>query len=334
MNYAELIQAWCRLLRAAPADIGVLLMRGPYQYKHYQIEKRTGGKRDIYHPSPNLKAVQRWLVSEHFSKLPVHDSVYSYRIGRGIRDHAKLHIHSNFLLRLDFKDFFPSINHDWVLRFLLDCSERGVLSLDARAIAAVMRVVCRFSKFDRSLALSIGAPSSPALSNTILFEADQAASARCAALDCVYSRYADDIYVSCRDKEVLGQAERQVRDVFHQTAPSLRFNEDKTLNVSKKARRVVTGLTITPDRSISVGRELKRSIKTQVYLYIEGSLPREDVPHLCGLVSYVRDVEPAFFDALTRKFGPEQLENLYRNEPGTALRSTGTSRLNGSNRKD
>lgn len=318
MNYAELILAWCRLLRAAPTDINVLLMRGPYQYKHYQIDKRTGGKRDIYHPTPNLKAVQRWLVSEHLSQLPVHDAVYSYRVGRGIRDHAQLHVHSNFLLRLDFKDFFPSISHDWILRFLLACSERGTLSLDARAIAAVMRVVCRFNKSDSSLALSIGAPSSPALSNAILFESDLAASARCAELNCVYSRYADDIYVSCRSKDVLNQAEQQVRDAFHQTAPNLRFNETKTLNVSKKNKRVVTGLTLTPDRRLSIGRELKRSIKTQVHLYTVGSLPVEDVPRLSGLISYVRDVEPAFFDALTTKFGSEQLDRLYRNEPSAA----------------
>ena len=318
MNYAELIFAWCRLLRATPSDVNVLLMRGPYQYKHYQIDKRSGGKRDIYHPTPNLKAVQRWLVSEHLSQLPVHDAVYSYRVGRGIRDHSQLHVHSNFLLRLDFKDFFPSISHDWILRFLLTCSQRGTLSLDALAIAAVMRVTCRFSKADGSLALSIGAPSSPALSNAILFESDLAASARCGELNCVYSRYADDIYVSCRSKDVLNQAEQQVRDAFRQTAPNLRFNESKTLNVSKKTRRVVTGLTLTPDRRLSIGRELKRSIKTQIHLYAVGRLAVEDVPRLCGLISYVRDVEPAFFDALTNKFGAEQLDRLYRNEPSAA----------------
>jgi len=310
----QLIEDWGRLLRAAPEDIEALLKRAPYQYKHYQIDKRTGGKRDIYHPAPRLKALQRWLVSEFLADLPVHDSVYSYRTGRGIRDHAKLHIHSNFLLRLDFKDFFPSIDHAWLSRFLLEHSEQGRLALDPEAVAAVMRVVCRYSKADRSLALSIGAPSSPALSNAVLFDADGAAATACADLECIYSRYADDIYVSSREKDVLNRAERKVREIFARHAPKLRFNEAKSLNVSKKLKRVVTGLTLTPDRHLSVGRDLKRSIRTQVHLYACGKLDVADVPRLCGLVSYVRDVEPHFFEALSTKYGAQPLERLYRNE--------------------
>lgn len=315
MTLDQMIQEWCRLLRATPADIRVLLMRGPYQYKHYQIDKRTGGKRDIYHPTPRLKAIQRWLVAEHISALPVHDSVYSYRVGRSIRDHAAQHVHSNFLLRLDFRDFFPSIAHRWILDFLVRQSESGVLDLDRDSIDAVMRVICRSSKVDQSLALSIGAPSSPAISNAILYEADAAASDLCAALGCVYSRYADDIYISSRERDVINHAEQQVRAAFLMHAPRLRFNEKKTLNVSKKARRIVTGVTLTPQRRLSVGRELKRSIKTQIYLFLEGGLDSHDVSRLCGLVSYVRDVEPSFFDSLVKKFGEVAVNSLYRNDP-------------------
>lgn len=318
MNYAELLQAWSRLLRATPQDVTVLLMRGPYQYKHYQIEKRTGGKRDIFHPTPNLKAVQRWLVNEHLQTLPVHDSVYSYRVGRGIRQHADAHVHSNFLLRLDFKDFFPSITQDWLLQFLLQKSHEGSLSLDDRAIAACMRVLCRFNKFDGSLALSIGAPSSPAISNAILYHADVDAHAHCAELGCLYTRYADDIYVSSREKNVLVEAERQVKAAFAQHAPRLQFNTDKRINVSKKAKRVVTGLTLTPDRKLSIGRELKRSIKTLVYLHVSGKLDPVERPRLCGLVSYVRDVEPAFYNSLVLKFGHGTMEELFRCGPGEA----------------
>jgi RNA-directed DNA polymerase len=316
MTYAELLQTWCRLLRATPQDVTTLLMRGPYQYKHYQIEKRNGGKRDIFHPTPNLKAVQRWLVKEHLQFLPVHDSVFSYRAGRGIRQHAEAHLHSNFLLRLDFKDFFPSITQDWLLQFLLSSAHEGRLSLDDRAIAACMRVLCRFNKLDGSLALSIGAPSSPAISNAILYAADVDAHAQCAELGCLYTRYADDIYVSARDKGVLTDAERLVKGSFSQHAPRLQFNHGKRINVSKKTHRVVTGLTLTPDRRVSVGRELKRAIKTLVYLHVEGKIDPLERPRLCGLISYVRDVEPAFYNSLVLKFGLDTMETLFRSAPG------------------
>ena len=318
MNYDELLQAWCSLLRATPQDVTTLLMRGPYQYKHYQIAKRSGGKRDIFHPTPNLKAVQRWLVKEHLQTLPVHDSVYSYRVGRGICQHADAHLHSNFLLRMDFKDFFPSITQDWLLKFLRQKAHEGSLSLDDRAIAACMRVLCRFNKLDGSLALSIGAPSSPAISNAILYSADVDAHSRCAELDCLYTRYADDIYVSSRKKDVLAEAERQVKAAFSQHSPQLQFNADKRINVSKKAKRVVTGLTLTPDRRLSVGRELKRSIKTLVYLHVADKIDPLERPRLFGLISYVRGVEPAFYNSLVLKFGHGTMEHLFRCGSGEA----------------
>lgn len=318
MNYAELLSAWCRLLRATPQDVMTLLKRGPYQYKHYQIEKRTGGKRDIFHPTPNLKAVQRWLVKEHLQALPVHESVHSYRAGRGIRQHAEAHAHSNFLLRLDFKDFFPSITQEWLLQFLLQSAREGTLSLDDHAIAACMRVLCRFNKFDGSLALSIGAPSSPAISNAILYSADVETHTQCAKLGCLYTRYADDIYVSSRAKGVLDEAEGRVKAAFAQYAPRLQFNADKRINVSKKAKRVVTGLTLTSDRKISVGREVKRSIKTLVFLHTAKRLDPLERPRLCGLISYVKDVEPAFYDSLVLKFGTEALNELFRIGHGEA----------------
>lgn len=312
MNTQELFLAWIKLLRASPREIKTLIIRGPYQYKHYQIPKRTGGMRDIYHPTPNLKALQRWVASNLLCNLPIHQSVYSYRRGVGIRQHADAHVHSNFLLRLDFSDFFPSIDSEWLQDFLADQVRRGILGCDSEAVPILIRILCRYEKRDGSLALSIGAPSSPLLSNAILFDADNLASLRCAELGCLYTRYADDIYVSSREKCKLNEAEMAVRQIFAENTPRLHFNERKTVNLSKKARRVVTGVTLTPDRKLSVGRELKRSIKTRVYLSITDNLPVDELMQLCGLIAYIRDVEPAFYDSLCKKFGDGPIEKLYR----------------------
>ena len=112
MTHNDLILALARLLRASDEDIKKLVLTAPYQYKHYKIKKRTGGYRDIYHPTAGLKAAQRWLIANCFTNLMIHSSVFSYREGVGIRQHAMQHLHSNFLLRIDFKDFFPSIDQE------------------------------------------------------------------------------------------------------------------------------------------------------------------------------------------------------------------------------
>ena len=315
MNMDDLIDAWAKLLRASNAQVQMLLLRAPYQYRHYTIPKRTGGERHIYHPTPNLKAVQRWLVGNSFVGLPVHEKVFSYRQGRNIGGHANEHLHSNFLLRLDFTDFFPSIDHEWLRQYLLKQVDAGNLEVDAGAVTDLVRLCCRYEEKNKSLALSIGAPSSPALSNAILFDSDVASANRCAELECVYTRYADDIYISARDKDRLTLAEKAVREIYAIFAPKLRFNEVKTINVSKKSRRVVTGVTLTSDRRLSVGRCLKRQIKTEVFLWTNEKLDPEKMSRLCGLISYVRDIEPAFYNSLCQKFGADAVEQLYRNAP-------------------
>jgi hypothetical protein len=80
-----------------------------YRYKVYSVPKRTGGRRRIEHPSRELKLLQSWLADELFSALPVSEAVYSYREGRGIRQHAAAHRLKAYLLRVDIKDFFPSV---------------------------------------------------------------------------------------------------------------------------------------------------------------------------------------------------------------------------------
>ncbi len=310
MTRNDLILALARLLRASDEDIKKLVLTAPYQYKHYKIKKRTGGYRDIYHPTAALKAAQRWLIANCFTNLIVHPSVFSYREGVGIRQHATQHLHSNFLLRIDFKDFFPSIDQSWVLSFLYQEVNAGRISIEPDTVPTIARLVCRFAKAEKTMALSIGAPSSPLLSNAMLFSLDQTMHDYCVANDCVYTRYADDIYISTKIPNVLSRVQEVLDAKIKELTPKLFINEKKTINVSKKTKRVVTGLTITPDRHVSLGRNLKRSIKTKIYLFSNSLLAVDEVEHLRGLIAYASDIEPIFLDGLAHKFGNGVLDRL------------------------
>jgi RNA-directed DNA polymerase len=299
VNNAELIIALSNHLRIKSSEVQQIVRTSPYRYKHYQIDKRSGGKRDIYHPTPELKVIQRWLVSKIFSLCPVSHAASAYEHGSKIRDNAAQHIHSNYFLKLDFRDFFPSIDIFWINEF----QKRSLPHLDSEARATVARLVCRWASSDKPLALSIGAPSSPAISNRILHELDQAILAISNPNDVTYTRYADDIYLSTRQPEILKDIERKVRAAIARTTPKLSLNEGKTLNLSRKRRVSITGLVVTPQRRISLGRDLKRQIKTEVHLWCAGKLRPETAATLRGLVSYAADVEPRFIDSLRLKFG-------------------------------
>ena len=85
--------------------------KAAHSYKKYEIKKKTGGKRTIYHPSKNTKSIQYALIETIFLKIPVHSSAAAYRrnLKSPILENAKLHSPFLYSIRIDIKDFFPSI---------------------------------------------------------------------------------------------------------------------------------------------------------------------------------------------------------------------------------
>lgn len=311
MNRVGLHKAIARHLGVRAASIARVINNAPHRYKHYVIPKRTGGMRHIYHPTPELKVIQRWIVGELLANVPVHPVVYSYMPGRSIAMHARVHVRSRYFLRLDFKDFFPSITDDVLLTFLRKKSEDGAIDLSMNAISDVVRLVCRFSVADGGgLALSIGAPSSPMISNMVLFDLDEKLSQFARSVGVLYTRYADDIYFSSSRAGILAEAEGRLREVIRDGFSWLSLNEGKSLRMTRKRRVTITGINVTCQSSISVGRGVKRKIKTEIYLVKTNNSDGVDVQRLRGLVSYCFGVEREFYNSLERKFGVDFMRNF------------------------
>ena len=102
-----------RLLILSPFsewELVALIHTAPLRYKDHYILKRNGrGRRLISQPTLELKFLQRLLVSKEFVNLPMHDAAVAYRRCHSIKDHAAPHASNKYLLKLDFKDFFPSL---------------------------------------------------------------------------------------------------------------------------------------------------------------------------------------------------------------------------------
>ena len=84
--------------------------------------------------------------------------------------------------------------------------------------------------------------------------------------------------------------------------PTLQINDQKTVFTSRKRLRRVTGLVLTSDRKISIGRGKKRLLKGMVFKLLRGQLDLESANQLRGWVAYVRSVEPEFIAALQLKY--------------------------------
>ncbi len=293
----------------SPGDILSIARSAPKRYKVYEIPKRSGGTRVIAQPSRELKVIQRVLTDELLSELPVHNSAMAYRIGRNIKQNASRHRSSEVILKLDFENFFPSIKTgDWI-KFIRELKPEWA----SEGAAELTKYIFFWGDGGyEPKCLSIGAPSSPAISNILLYNFDTSISKIANEEGVIYTRYADDITISGANFDQVLKTEKRIRKVIKEMrSPRLRFNEKKRGLYSKGQRRMVTGLVITPDRKVSMGRQRKREISSLIHNYSLGKLDIEEVGKLKGLLGFANAVEKSFIRSMRRKYSDDIIDRIY-----------------------
>lgn len=174
------------------------------------------------------------------------------------------------------------------------------------------RILCRQQSSSIGLRLSIGAPSSPVVSNCLMFAFDERLHGYCKGKGITYTRYADDLALSTNVPHILDKALEFVQLLCNQLDyPKLSLNEDKTVFSSKKFSRQLTGVTLANDGRLSIGRLRKRHLRVMAHRSALGLLTPEQTDHLRGLLAFVNAVEPAFIATLRRMIGKEKMLSLF-----------------------
>jgi len=288
----DLIAQMSSDLGMLPVHLRDIIRTAPIRYKVFFIPKRSGGLREVAQPAREVKAIQRWLIRRLAPLLPLHDAATAYRTGASIRQNAQRHVASNYMLKMDFRNFFPSIVGADIVRHLERyCGE----IYDASAIKLIAYVCTWARNRQGPLRLCIGAPSSPLLSNSVMFDFDVRLAATAQADGVSYSRYADDLALSATNSGALSIYPSLVLEISERLDyPRLAINEQKTVFASRAGRRVITGITLTADHKISIGRERKRAIRAMYHRMVLGQLNADEKQELAGLISFAEDIEPGF----------------------------------------
>jgi RNA-directed DNA polymerase len=288
-------------------DVVRIISNAPVRYKTYLIPKRNGDARTISQPARELKILQRILTEKILSGRPVHAAATAYRVGVSIKANAIAHVQNGPILKMDFKDFFPSItDKDW-----RSYCEKHSLFADAEDIRITTNILFRRDRGSQFLRLAIGAPSSPSLSNLLMYDFDTKIFDLVAQDQVTYTRYADDVTFSARRTgfltKVRGLLERAIRET---PFPSLKINEAKTVLATQKYKRMVTGLILTNERKVSIGSRRKRQIRAAVHHQTLGRLNIVAQARLAGMLAFVNDVEPEFLNVLKHKYGEAVIAEL------------------------
>ncbi|WP_305966865.1 retron St85 family RNA-directed DNA polymerase [Marinobacter salsuginis] len=295
-------------VRLPSAELKKYILTCPRRYKIYTIPKRNGeGVRTIAQPSAPVKSLQREAVRILEDYAPVHQSATAYRTGVSILDNAAVHSKNAFLLKMDFSDFFPSIHALNVIQHLRQYC--GFISDDD--VIYLLSLIFRRRRSSDRFELSIGAPSSPFISNTFMYSFDCALSKILADKNIAYTRYADDLSFSTTEKDALFSVPDIVKKQLDCNQYNvLKINHKKTIFSSKKHNRHVTGLVLSNDGRVTIGRDRKREIKTLVFLFTKGELDFEKKNYLKGLLAHAKHIEPLFWSKIKRKYGLS--ENFFK----------------------
>jgi hypothetical protein len=277
-------------------------------YRRFTIPKRDGTERAIWAPMPRLKDAQRWVLRNIAERLPVHGAAHGFLPGRSIVSNAGAHADPAFVVKMDIKDFFPTVTLPRVkgvfrkagyrepvaLLLALICTEspREVVEHDGKTYYVALGPRC----------LPQGAPTSPALTNTLCLRLDQRLSGLARALGWRYTRYADDLTFSLpgghqgppRVGTLLGSAQRIVE------AEGFAVHPEKTAVARRGARQKITGLIVNGAAPPRVPREYRRQLRAAVHNRAAGkkSPTGDSQTTLAGAVAYVSMTDPRLGAAL------------------------------------
>lgn len=256
-----------------------LTYKNNYCYKQKEILKKDKTPRVLYIPCLSLKVVQKWILTEIFEKINVSDQSMAFVPQKnGLKENAEFHKKNIFLLEMDIKNFFGTITSKQVYKLFCNIGYGS-------KVAAILASLCTYKGV-----LPQGAVTSPYIANLVCYHLDARLNGYCSRKDIVYTRYADDLTFSSKNRSLLNRVEKFVKYIVEQEGFSI--NPQKTRYLSDDVKKTVTGITIN-NKEIHVDKQFKRNIRAQIYNSIKLK-DYDDNSKICGKIAFVNSIENGY----------------------------------------
>jgi RNA-directed DNA polymerase len=271
------------LAHQAGVDYGALRRvaeRSPNEgYRVFRIRKRpahTGEQRyrQIAVPSPNLMKAQRWITQAILSKATAHSASVAFSKGDTLVAAASPHCGCKWLIKMDVRNFFESINEIAAYRVFRSLGYQPLVSLEMARISTRLAGPSSRRATDRWRVevwrdddwrwsevqayqvyrqdwgpllghLPQGAPTSPMLANLAMRVFDAKASEIARQHEMTYTRYADDLSFSTDRNITKADCGRVIGQIYKLMGMvGLSPNVTKTFVSPPGARKIVLGLLV------------------------------------------------------------------------------------------
>lgn len=276
-------------------------------YNTFYIPKKSGGLRKICAPDKELSQALRDLKSlfEEFMPATYHTSAYAYIENRSTIDERGPHQRheSQWYSYFDFHDFFGSTTSKFVMDMLKATYPFNFIIEDG--YEDILRAALSLAFLDGGLPQ--GTPFSPLITNIMMIPFDHTMTmmlrefsnprARNGSDHFIYTRYADDLCVSCRNEFDVELIQKLILDTLEHFGAPFSLNTKKTKYQSRSGKNFHLGVIINKDNNITLGHQKKRRIKAMVCNYMMDKKngkdwPLHDVQILNGQLAYFHKIEP------------------------------------------
>ena len=270
-----------------------------YREFHFNIK---GKDRLLVEATGLLKTIQYKILSNILKRLTPCPSSFGGVKGKSIKSNAIVHARSKYILKLDIKNFYPSIHSSKVYKFFIkqECSPD------------VSRILSALTTYNYSLPL--GASTSPMLADQIVRSIDLRINGMANKAGLKYTRYVDDITLSGSfDLERMSQT---IAKILKQSG--FKIKKDK-LEYYKPyeigQERIITGVRITDGRisaPLDYVSALESELKSAIYQsrkkIVDGELQTRE--HYRGKIVYIKWLDPKLGQKLLKLYRKVKWKHL------------------------
>jgi len=142
-------------------------------YRYVPQKKKDGSVRDCYEPNEDLKELQQAILRSILHYIPVHESLCGFvpeiAMKNGVNKHLRGSRISNWIVKVDIKDFFPSVKSNVLNDMFEDILTKPLCNYelsDPDVFFELCNVLVKFTTYKGKL--TQGAPTSPYLANLVI----------------------------------------------------------------------------------------------------------------------------------------------------------------------
>ena len=269
-------------------------------YHSFYIPKKTNPEKYRKIDAPNLELKIHQTIFKNFIenelKANPHDAAHAYVKGRStitaVQRHQKNE--SKWFLKLDLKDFFPSHNKEYIMRMLKEVYPFAVFGdVKMNYIETIVDYALLEDKLPQ------GTPISPLITNLCMVPIDFMITKTLQNFNkkhFVYTRYADDLLISCKYKFKPGTVITAINKIFkHYNTPFV-INKEKTRFGSSAGRNWNLGIMLNKDNNMTIGHKNNQKFRAMLYDFIinKEQWSVEKAQETLGLISYYKAIEPEY----------------------------------------